>query len=119
MGQMGQFLDGSYGSWVDALSPMTHLHIYRKQGNFRCWRQLGRPSLVANLPCHAATDVFDPLYWWEQHEQSYPILSDCARRLLVIQAYSAECERHFSAFNARLAAKPALSLKLWRLCQLC
>ena len=24
------FLDGSYGSWVDALSPMTHLHIYRK-----------------------------------------------------------------------------------------
>jgi len=24
------FLDGSYGSWVDALSPMTHLYIYRK-----------------------------------------------------------------------------------------
>ena len=24
------FLDGSYGSWVDAPSPMTHLHIYRK-----------------------------------------------------------------------------------------
>jgi len=30
MDQMGQFLDGSYGSWVDAFSPMTHLHIYRK-----------------------------------------------------------------------------------------
>jgi len=30
VGQMGQFLDGSYESWVDALSPMTHLHIYRK-----------------------------------------------------------------------------------------
>jgi len=30
VGQMGQFLDGSYRSWVDALSPMTHLHIYRK-----------------------------------------------------------------------------------------
>ena len=30
MGQMGQFLDGSYGSWVDALSPMTHLHIYER-----------------------------------------------------------------------------------------
>jgi len=53
------------------------------------------------LPCHTATDVFDPLYWWEQHEQSYPILSDCARRLLVIPASSAECERHFSAFSAR------------------
>ena len=24
------FLDGSYGSWVDALSPTTDLHIYRK-----------------------------------------------------------------------------------------
>ena len=24
------FLDGSYESWVDALSPMTHLHIYRE-----------------------------------------------------------------------------------------
>ena len=23
-------LDGSYGSWVDALSPMTHLHIYER-----------------------------------------------------------------------------------------
>ena len=24
------FLDGSYGSWVDALSPMTYLHIYEQ-----------------------------------------------------------------------------------------
>jgi len=24
------FLDGLYGSWVDAHSAMTHLHIYRK-----------------------------------------------------------------------------------------
>jgi len=24
------FLDGSYGSWVDALSPMTYLHIYER-----------------------------------------------------------------------------------------
>jgi len=30
VGQMGQFLDGSYGSWVDALSSMTHLHIYER-----------------------------------------------------------------------------------------
>ena len=28
MGQWVSFLDGSYGSWVDAVSPMTHLHIY-------------------------------------------------------------------------------------------
>ena len=28
VGQMGQFLDGSCGSWVDAFSPMTHLHKF-------------------------------------------------------------------------------------------
>jgi len=33
--------------------------------------------------------------------QMYPLLSDCSRRLFVIPASSAECERHFSAFNAR------------------
>jgi len=25
------FLYGSYGSWVDALSPVTHLHIYERR----------------------------------------------------------------------------------------
>ena len=30
MGQMGQFFGWVIWSWVDALSPMTHLHIYRK-----------------------------------------------------------------------------------------
>jgi len=30
MSQMSRFLDGSYGSWADTLSPMTNLHIYRK-----------------------------------------------------------------------------------------
>jgi len=29
------FLDGSYGSWVDAVSPMTHLHIYHKHFSAR------------------------------------------------------------------------------------
>ena len=78
--QSKQWVDWSWVIWVmgriDTLSPMTHQR-------------------------HTATDVFDPLYWWEQHEQSYPILSDCTRRLLVIPASSAACERHFSAFNAR------------------
>jgi hypothetical protein len=44
---------------------------------------------------------FDPLQWWSQHTEKYPLLSDIARRIFVIQASSAECERHFSAFNAR------------------
>jgi len=31
MGQMGQLFGWViYGSWVDALSPMTHLHIYER-----------------------------------------------------------------------------------------
>jgi len=33
MGRWVSFLDGSYGSWVDALTPMTHLHIYRKRAD--------------------------------------------------------------------------------------
>jgi len=72
---------------IDTLSPMTHQR-------------------------HTATDVFDTLYWWEQHEQSYPILSDCARRLslLVIPVSSVECERHFSAFNARHIITPQRNL---------
>ena len=53
------------------------------------------------LSSHIVTDGFDPLHWWRQHEQSDPSLSDCARRLLVIPASSAECERHFGALNAR------------------
>ena len=31
----------------------------------------------------------------------FPLLSDIARRIYCIPASSAECERHFSAFNAR------------------
>ena len=53
------------------------------------------------LLCCAESNVFDPLRWWGQHEQTYPLLSACARRLFVIPASSVECERHFSAFNAR------------------
>lgn len=47
------------------------------------------------------TDDFDPLQWWSQRTEKFPLLSDIARRIYVIPASSAECERHFSAFNAR------------------
>jgi hypothetical protein len=43
---------------------------------------------------------FDPLQWWSQRTEKFPLLSDIARRVFVIPASSAECERHFSAFNA-------------------
>jgi|ERR1700761_1548115 hypothetical protein len=47
------------------------------------------------------TDEFDPLQWWSLQTENFPLLSDIARRIFVIPASSAECERHFSAFNAR------------------
>ena len=52
-------------------------------------------------PSHIAAAVFDPLLWWGEREGSYPLLSNVARILFVITASSAECEQHFSAFNAR------------------
>ena len=39
--------------------------------------------------------------WWGLHRDKYPVLSDIARRIYVIPASSAECERHFSSFRAR------------------
>ena len=33
--------------------------------------------------------------------EEFPLLLDIARRIYCIPASSAECERHFSAFNAR------------------
>jgi len=52
------------------------------------------------IPAAAPAD-FDPLRWWGERVQKYPLLSDIARRIFVIPASSAECERHFSALNAR------------------
>ena len=45
--------------------------------------------------------TFDPPQWWGHQAEEFPLLSDIARRIFVIPASSAECERHFSAFNAR------------------
>jgi hypothetical protein len=54
----------------------------------------------------ACPGEFDPLKWWGERADSFPLLSDVARRILVIPASSAECERHFSAFNARRIITP-------------
>ena len=48
-----------------------------------------------------SSDHFEPLQWWGTRHEKFPMLSDTARRIYVIPASSAECERHFSAFNAR------------------
>jgi hypothetical protein len=52
------------------------------------------------VPCATLKD-FNPLQWWGLQSDKFPLLSDIARRIFVIPASSSECERHFSAFNAR------------------
>ena len=99
------FLDGSYGWWVDALSPMTHLHT--------------RLSL-----CHVKLPLMFLIHFIGGNSTNNLILYCliAQEELLVIPVSSAECERHFSAFNARHIITPQrnlLFLKLWRLCQLC
>jgi hypothetical protein len=44
---------------------------------------------------------FDPLEWWSLKTEKFPLMADIAKRIFVIPASSSECERHFSAFNAR------------------
>jgi hypothetical protein len=56
---------------------------------------------TAQGPSAVTPGDFDPLQWWSQHTDDLPLLSGIARRIFVITASSAECERHFSAFNAR------------------
>ena len=51
-------------------------------------------------PCTTET-VFDCLKWWGEQRTKYEVLSDIARRIFVMPASSAECERHFSVFNAK------------------
>jgi len=84
MGQMGQFLDGSYEWWVDALSPMTHLHT--------------RLSL-----CHVKLPLMFVIHFIGGNSTNNLILYCliAQEELLVIPVSSVECERHFSAFNAR------------------
>ena len=52
-------------------------------------------------PGCASPGEFDPLQWWGEREDRFPLLSCVAKLLMVIPPSSAECERHFSAFNAR------------------
>ena len=61
---------------------------------------------AASMPGLLARDVnalrpFDTLSWWQHQILRFPLLADIAKRIFVIPASSAECERHFSALNAR------------------
>ena len=42
-------------------------------------------------------DIFDPIKWWGKHSCKFPITSFLSQSFLVIQASSAESERHFSS----------------------
>ena len=56
---------------------------------------LGLPARDVN-----ALGPFNPLSWWQHQTLQIPLLADIASKIFVIPASSAECERHFSAFNA-------------------
>ena len=45
-----------------------------------------------NKTDRTSTDFTCSLQWWRDHTTTYPLFSDIARRLLVIQASSAECD---------------------------
>lgn len=49
----------------------------------------------------------DTLLWWKQHEVSYPLLSQCAKRFLGIPATSVPCERIFSSAGSIISQKRA------------
>ncbi|KAI6653454.1 hypothetical protein LOD99_3673 [Oopsacas minuta] len=42
-------------------------------------------------------DIFDPIKWWGKHSCRFPITCFLSQSFLVIQASSAESERHFSS----------------------
>ena len=42
-------------------------------------------------------EIFDPIKWWGKQIYKFPILSYLSQSFLVIQASSAESERHFSS----------------------
>ena len=52
----------------------------------------------------------DPLAWWADHQQTFPVLASVARRLLAIPASSAPTERVFSKL-ARINSKERCKMK--------
>ena len=105
VGHMGHCLDGSVhvDPWPTIISSAQQCTVkYRQKftvnthGNLwiiMYWRKFDNMRVFFMFLIHfiggAAWTIVSPF-------------SDCARRLLVIPAFSAECERHFSAvYNAR------------------
>ena len=114
VGQFGWFQGAPDGT--DVTSASARLASTELLNN-RVLNEIRKYETVLSLS-HIVTAGFDPLHWWGQHEESYPSLSDCARRFLVTPASSAECERQFGALNARhLPHSVTCSFpKLWRAC---
>ena len=51
-----------------------------------------------NITCiQYVEEIFDPIKWWGEQSYKFPILSYLSQSFLVIQASSAESERHFSS----------------------
>jgi len=52
---------------------------------------------------NSVTELANPLFWWQQRERKFPILSNLAKRFLCIPATSASSERLFSAAGLTIA----------------
>lgn len=52
----------------------------------------------------STNELFNPLTWWGEQKFKFPTLNHVAKMILVIQASSAESERHFST-SGKIARK--------------
>ena len=66
--------------------------------NFQLEARLKRYRIV-----NSVTELANPLFWWQQRELKFPILSNLAKRFLCIPATSASSERLFSAAGLTIA----------------
>ena len=59
----------------------------------------------------------DPFHWWRNHKKQFPILSELARRFLIIPATSVPSEWLFSdAGNNMTNKRTTISPKIFREC---
>jgi len=66
----------------------------------RVLNEISKYEIEAYPGC-ASPGEFELLQWWGERAHRFPLLSGVAKRVLMIPASSADCERHFTAFNAR------------------